>query len=738
MQLLKLKALITITFFSTTIFGQDFYVSTKGDDKNDGSVKHPVASLVAAQKLVQKYKTKNTEKIIIHILPGQYNLSRTFVLNEQDSGQTGKEIVWQADKIGSVTITGGKNIEPKSFGEIIDASIIRRLNEKSIGHVLQVHLPSIGITNFGTHRQFGHTVTVTPAPLELFFNGIPMTLARYPNEGYIKIGKVLDKGSVPRMLDKSNRGGKFEYTDTRHTRWEGQEDIWLSGTFNYGYADDYINIKSIDTVQKTVQLAIPHLYGIASGKDFQHYVAINILEELDKPGEWYLDRKTGILYFWPPDDIKNANIQVSLLEEPLVAMEGVSNVIISGITFEVARGPGMYIERGNHNTIIGCTVRNVGNTGIVMGQGAKRLKEDMSVDDYKGVAVSRTIGDFQNHIYNYTGWDRLAGNNHRIQSCDIYNTGSGGIFLSGGSKVNLINGNNIVENCKIHDYNLRNKFLWAGINVNGCGNIVSHNEIYNAEFQGIFVHGNEHIFEFNNVHHVTTNSDDTSPWYIGRDPSNRGNIVRYNYFHHSGNENRMNMGIYCDDASTDVTVYGNIFYDLKVNHGILYSNGGWDLKMQNNIIIEPLSNSFVISAQFYSWAKHQTAEYFGKNGIIKKRLTESIKFDRPPYSKRYPSLLPYLDVIVEDKEWQGMRSRGNEFSGNVIIGGPEQLVKLMGGEFATANENNNYKTNNDPGFVDMKNGNFMLKSNSIVFEKIPGFQPIPFNKMGIYKDKYRK
>jgi len=284
-------------------------------------------------------------------------------------------------------------------------------------------------------------------------------------------------------------------------------------------------------------------------------------------------------------------------------MEGVSHINLSGITFEVTRGIGMYMERGNHNTIAGCTVRNIGNTGIVMGQGALRLKDDMSVDDYKGVAVSRIIGDFQNHIYANTGWDRLAGNNHRIQSCDVYNTGSGGIFLSGGSKVHLINGNNVVENCKIHDYNLRNKFLWAGINVNGCGNIVSHNEVYNAEFQGIFVYGNEHIFEYNNVHDVTTNSDDTSPWYIGRDPSNRGNIVRYNYFHHSGNANRMNMGIYCDDASTDVTVYGNVFYDLKVNHGTLFSNGGWDLKMKNNIIIEPLSNSFVISAQFYSWAK---------------------------------------------------------------------------------------------------------------------------------------
>ena len=132
------------------------------------------------------------------------------------------------------------------------------------------------------------------------------------------------------------------------------------------------------------------------------------------------------------------------------------------------------------------------------------------------------------------------------------------------------------------------------------------------------------------------------------------------------------------------------------------------------------------------------AEFYGKNGILRKRLTESVKFDAPPYSTRYPSLLPYLDPIVEGKEWQGMRSRGNEFSGNVIIGGPANPVKLMGGEFATATEKNNFQSNEDPGFVDMKNGNFMLKSNSVVFEKIPGFQPIPFDKMGLYKDKYRK
>jgi len=58
--------------------------------------------------------------------------------------------------------------------------------------------------------------------------------------------------------------------------------------------------------------------------------------------------------------------------------------------------------------------------------------------------------------------------------------------------------------------------------------------------------------------------------------------------------------------------------------------------------------------------------------------------------------------------------------------------------YAQFDMRNNYFTNTDPGFIDYKNRNFKLKDNSIVFEKIPSFQNIPFEKIGLYEDKYRK
>jgi len=737
----KLTILILFFFSGIRVYAQDIYVSPTGNDSQPGTKEKPVATLEAARDLIRQYKSNNDLPkggITVWIGVGQYDQQHPFVLNSNDSGEPGSPIVWRSMPEKQVSITGGISIPAEKFTRVTNRQVISRLSTEAAAKVVQVNLKELGINDFGCVRQYGHAISVYPAPMELFFNNQAMTLARYPNEGYIKIGKVIDGGSVPRNRDYSGRGGIFEYSDQRHAVWAGQKDVWLQGSFNYGYADDNLLVSAIDVKKKLVKLAMPSLYGVAGGQEFQHYVANNILDELDSPGEWYVDKTSGLLYFWPPGEMKGSSIMVSVLEEPVICLEGASNITIRDCTIEVGRGIGIYIERGANNLIAGCTVRNVGTSGILMGQGARQTSPYITVDDYEGVPASRMIGNLQGQKYKYTAWDRQAGSNHGILSCDIYNTGCGGIFLGGGSKRKLIPGNNYVENCRIHDYNRRNKFLWAGINIDGCGNRISHCEIFNSEWQGIYVNGNEHLFEYNNIHHVTLNSNDTSPWYIGRDPSNRGNVVRYNYIHHCGNKDRMNMGIYCDDSSTDVLVYGNVFYKMNTTHGVLFSNSGWDLKMKNNIVIEPLSHTVMLSAHYYTWAARECVPMFGVNGLIRNRLSKSVNIYEPPYSERYPELTSYLNPIVDGKEWEGMRARRNVFSGNLIVGGAKNPIQLLGGAYAQLEDVNNYRTEGDPGFVDYGNENFNLKPESQVFTKIPGFKPLPFDKMGLYSDEFRK
>lgn len=742
MKKILLLGLLLLIFAQTLrLHAQEIHVSPLGNNRNPGTAMKPLATPEAARDLMRKLrqgkKSQNIPaKIIIHA--GTYDLKSSFVLDQRDGGTEANPVAWITAENEEVILSGGKTISPDLFKKISDPAISKRLNKDAADQVLEMDIREAGITAIGKHQQYGHALPVIPAAVELFFNHKPMTLARYPNWADIKIGKVTDKGSVPRIGDKSNRGGVFSYTDVRHKNWAGQQNIWIQGTLNYGFADDYNPIEKIDTISQTVKLGKPHLYGLGSGMDFQSYVAINILEELDEPGEWFLDENTGKLYLWPPASMKGADIKVSALEGPIVALEGVNHLLFSGMKIEAGRGIGLYMENCTYTEVAGCTIRNVGTTGIVMGQGAQLLDENSSVDDYVGIPVSRQVGSFQNHIYRNTTWNRNAGHHNRILSCDIYNTGSGGVMLSGGDKKTLTSGYNTVENCRVSLYNRRNKFTFAGIRVDGVGNRIVHNEIFNSDWHGIFVHGNEHIFEYNHIHDVTLNSNDTSPWYIGRNPSDRGNIVRYNFFDHCGNKNRMNMGIYCDDSSTDVLIYGNVFNDMQTDHGVLFSNTGWHLVMKNNIIINPIAHTAVTSANYYTWAAPQAAEMFGENGTIRNRLTKDIDFQSPPYSTKYPTLLPYLDAITPGKEWQSMRARGNMLESNLIIGGPDNPIKLLGGEHAQMDGRNNWVTKEDPGFVDMKNKNFALKPDAKAFQMIPGFEPIPFSKMGIYKDHYRK
>lgn len=712
----------------------EVHVSPAGDDANPGTKGRPVATLQAARALVRKQKAATglpKVGVTVWIRAGQYDQREPFVLSEEDSGTAEAPVVWRGEAQGRVSISGGRSIPASKFRKLTDPRVAARLPREASGHVLQVDLRALGISDFGRHQQYGHSIPVSPAPLELFWNGTPMTLAHYPNAGTVAIGKVIDAGSVPRTKDYSGRGGAFEFTDPRHLLWVGQKDIWLQGTFNYGFADDYIQVESIDPGTRRVKLVQPHLYGLSSGRPFQNYVAWNILEELDAPGEWYLDRVEGVLYFWPPGPMRDSSFVVSVLEEPIICMEGASHVTVRDLTVEAGRGIGIYMERGSGNCVRGCTVRNVGTSGIFIGQGAGQTFPHVTVDDYEGVPVSRKVGSLQGHRYKYTAWDRQGGTGHTISGCEVYNTGSGGISLSGGSKRDLIPGGNQVLNCRIHDFNRRNKFCWSGINVDGCGNRIAHCEVYNSDWQGIYVHGNDHVFEYNEIHHVTLNSNDTSPWYLGRNPSDRGNVVRYNYFHHCGNAARMTMGVYCDDSTTGVLVHGNVFYRMNTGHGVLFSNSGWDLVMTNNIVIEPHSHTAVMSAHYYTWAAKEGPEMFGPTGLLRKRLLESVDILHPPYSVRYPGLTNYLDAIVPGQEWEGMRGRRNLLAGNLIVGGSKEPIQLLGGPHAQFEGRDNLVTDHDPGFVNYGRGDFRLRPDAEVFKRIPGFEAVPFEKMGV-------
>jgi hypothetical protein len=708
------------------------YLSPQGDDRNPGTQAAPWRTPEGARDAVRAWRKSQpagaNEAVTIWLRGGTYPLARTFELTKEDGGSAVAPVTYAAYQGETVRLSGGQMISAAAFVPVRATDALRRLPPEARPHVLEVDLRALGIADFGRHRQFGHGQPVVAAPLELFWNDAPLPLARYPNSGAIAMGAIVDPGSMPRTGDYSNRPGRFKYTDPRHARWVGVPDVWLQGYFNHGYADDKIRIAAIDPVTQEIALASPHMYALGSGQNYNQYVALNLLEELDEAGEWYADAAAGRLYLWPPGDPAAARVSVSVVEPVLIALDQVSFVTLRGLIIEEGRGLGLSIEGGADNRIVDCTVRNVGTAGILLGQGARQTFPGITADDYTGVPSSREIGSFHSQLYHDTVWERDAGERHTIEGCEIYNTGSGGIFLGGGSKKRLEPGRNVVTDCRIHDFSRRNKMGASGIVVDGCGQRVVHNEIYDADQHAIFVHGNDHLFEFNHVHHVALNSNDVSAWYLGRDPSDQGNVVRWNFFHNVGRADRKwMMGVYCDDATAGVLVEGNVFYRVA-SFGTVYSNGGHDIVVRNNIFIEGYGPAYQLKSMWYDFGQDSIPYYFGEKGIYTKRLTRAVNIKAPPYSERYPLLVDWLDLMPDGKTYVGMRPLRNVFDQNVLVK-HEETVRLVG-KYAQTDFGTNLHTQKDPGFVDAAKLNFQLKDDSVVYRELAGFKRIPFEQIG--------
>ena len=709
--------ILGLILFSICVHSQNvkqFFISPSGNDKYNGTIEKPFATLEKARKEVRKILSKEKNiSISVYFRAGDYFFKNSVVFDSLDSGTEEYPVTYSAYNNEAVSFSGGISIPVKYATQVKDVLVLNRFPVTAKNKILQVDLKKLGIKDFGMLTPRGFARPYQPAPMELFCNKGAMHLARYPNDTLIPLGKVLDAGSIPRNGDFSHRGGKFQFSTNEPNRWAQAKDIWISGFFHYGYADDAVQIADLDLKNKTISTKQETLYGFESGKNFQRWFAYNLLEEIDSPGEYYIDRTSGILYFYHSEgELKT--IEVSMLEDPLVQLRNTSFIHFNGISFECSRGMGVYIEKGNDNKIDNCVFRNLGIVGVCIGKGIEPFAELTHEGD--GQPASAKLGSLMNYMYKHTTFDREAGTGHIISNCEIYNTGSGGISLGGGDRLTLKKGNNQVVNCGIHDFNRLDRSYKAGINIDGVGNVIRNCEIFNCPGSAILLHGNDHLIEYNSIHHAVTDGDDMGAIYYGRDPSEFGNKVQYNFFHHIGNDHGLIVSVYHDDGACGMEVTGNIFYMAGMRSVLI--GGGSDNVYRNNIFIEsPMA--FHLDNRLMGWAKAN----LDSEGIFKKRL-DAVNYKQAPYATAYPKLKNYFE------DTPALPKR-NFIENNVFVN-----IKLIhNGSADWSYFGKNYIASGDPGFENYKEMNFQLKPTSEIFKLLPGFKSIPFNKIGIQNKK---
>ncbi|MHA4808424.1 right-handed parallel beta-helix repeat-containing protein [Flavitalea flava] len=701
------------------INSQKIYVAVNGSARGNGTVAHPYGTLSqaisAADKLTATGEQTPGRPIEIIIGAGTYFIDQTIELTEGKNWHSRNPLIIRSADNARVIIHGGKIVPLTKIRTVTDAAFLAGLVPAARKQVRVIDLQKEGIRNLGQLRPVGFSRPFGVAWMEPYFNQVPGMLARWPNDSMLLIGKLIDSGSVPRYGDTTYRGGVFTYEGTdRPSRWRNPSNVWIAGYFMWGYADDAVPLQSIDTLQKKITTAIPTMYGFGTGKPYRAYYVYNIPEEIDTPGEYYLDRDKQQLYFIPPANLKK--IELPLLEEPMMALEGVSKVRVEGLEFTCSRGMGIYMERTTGVRIDGCNFSNLGMMAVSMGKGI--LPSQDQIHAGTGTPASRVVGNIIPHVYNNSTFDREGGTDNGFENCRVFQTGAGGIFITGGNRLTLEPGNSFVKNCHISNYNRIEKSYRPGIWITGVGNRIVNCEVCDGPAMGILLHGNDHIVEYNNIHHMALMVDDMGAFYHGRDPSERGNIVRYNYFHDIGSKHKT-MAVYHDDGECGTTVYGNVFYKAGTVAGFI--GGGRDNHYDNNIFIDTKYASH-IDDRLKNWARAM----LDSNGLYRQRL-EAVAYNKPPYSTRYP----YLKDYFEDDPAMPKR---DTFTNNILV----RVGKITEGkkEWLPFTDNN-LVIDHDPGFVDAGKQNFRLKEESEVWKKLPGFRQIPFGEIG-YDEKKRR
>lgn len=684
-----LAGLLMMTAFASSA---DYFLAPDGADANSGTEEAPFLTLERARDAVRERKRNGTLPeggLTVWLRGGDYVRSETFELTAEDSGTAEAPIAWRAYGDEQARLLGGRSVT--GFKPVTDDAVLSRLDAPARQHVVQVDLRALGIEDFGVLHSRGFGRPTVAAHGEFFYGGRPMTLARWPNAGDFELiaGFPEDAG-----MDDDHGGnigaleGGFLYSGDRPDRWRQTDDLWVHGYWAYDWANSYEKVAELDRERQFLRTEAPHgLYGFRKGQRFYY---LNLLEELDAPGEWYLDRGTGMLYFWPPDENAAEEALFSMLETPLITLTDASHIILRGLVFEGGRANAIEMRGGEGNRVAGCVIRNMGNWAASLS----------------------------------------GGRDHGVFSCDVSHMGDGGVSLSGGDRQTLAPGEHVVENCHFTHLGHWSKCYVPAVLMSGVGLRASHNLIHDHPHCAILFGGNDHLIEYNDIHHIALETGDVGAIYAGRDYTFRGNRILHNYIHETGGVGMGSMGVYMDDCVSGTEVFGNVFYKV---HWAMFIGGGRDIQVVNNLFVD-------CDPAVRADGRGLDPSPVWRNMVdvtMRERL-QDIPLDL--YRERYPELktldahygAPDGEPILGDN-FKGVPPEGNRILHNVCVG--DWLEIAWHAKEDLFDVRDNYVTD-DLRQVGGPETGFPIPEDSPAWAA--GFQAIPFEHIGLQPDEDRQ
>jgi len=685
--------------------GRELFVSPVGDDANPATKARPFRTLEAARDALRR--SKPAGGATVWLMAGRHHRTTTFELTRADSGVAGAPIVYRGVPGGRAVLAGGHRLDASKFRLVEDRQTTARLSPVARGKVLAASVPQgLGEVLFPGKGRYGM----------LSFNGQLLALARWPNRGYHHVRTVLDKGPTTRWLKPGEApapyseahptGGKFTTRETwNHKAWAREfartGDMLVEG---YLHNDWYFQRERVGRIEaEAIQLLRHTRYGIVGDHIPgvpRRVRLVNVLYELDEPGEWYYDRPTRTLLLWPIAPM-TAMTDLTVLGGPtLVSLESTEYVTVRDLTIENGGELAVRVRGGRGNVIGGCTIRSF------LGRGVR-------ID---------------------------GGRDNGIRGCDLCGLETA-MSVTGGDRKTLTGCGNYAINCDIHRCRRRG---YGAIGCSGVGIRFAHNLVHDMNGAVLFNSSNDFVMEYNEFYNMGWEMGDWNVAYCGAQWWTYGNVLRYNFVHHL-----MEMpGAYPviafrgDDGDAGTSVIGNVFY--KTGRAAVAFHGAGNRIVGNVILGVPIAWSSWIGAKTEdevrkAWDKLKAYDRGelrrGDKGDYLWRTEKVVGkegWKREPWRTRYPLL---AEVMATGNPWAQTLC---EFRGNyahivrtpiyVHRGSPKDLPNNCRWEPPLP-------LDPQKACVDPASLNFAFRPG---FKPAAGFARIPFERIGLRVSEFRR